>query len=179
MQSRWAIRPVCILLVLLVCGNVGSVLGQAVSGSLPGTITDASGAAVPNAQVTITEINTGIVRKAETNASGNYSFPTLETGVYRVSIEHSGFRTAVKEGVELLVNSSVRADPVLQPGQVNESVTITAEAPMLQTDRADTGRAIEAVQTGEHAAGLQPKLSIHAESGARYNPCIPAALGVL
>ena len=73
MQSRWAIRPVCILSVLLVCGNVGSVLGQAVSGSLLGTITDASGAAVPNAQVTITEINTGIVRKAETNASGNYS----------------------------------------------------------------------------------------------------------
>jgi hypothetical protein len=120
--------------------------GQAVSGSLLGTVTDSSGGAVPNAKVAITEMNTGISRNTETNASGNYAFPTLEPGTYRVSITQTGFRTAVKEGVDVLVNTTVRADLVLQPGAVTETITVTAEAPILQTDRADTGRKIEAVQ---------------------------------
>src|SRR5262245_51018376 len=120
--------------------------GQAVTGSLLGTVTDTSGATVPDAKVTITEMKTGINRNTETNASGNFSFPTLEQGTYRVSVAHTGFRTAIKEGVDLLVNTTVRADLVLQPGAVNEQITVIAEVPLLQTDRSDTGRKIEAVQ---------------------------------
>ncbi len=122
------------------------VLAQAVTGSLLGTVTDASGATVPEAKVTITEVKTGISRGMQTNESGNYSFPALEPGEYRVTIERAGFRTAVKDGVTVLVNSTVRADMVLEPGAVTEKVTVVAEVPMLQTDRSDTGRKIEAVQ---------------------------------
>ena len=135
-----------ILFALLACGACGFLYAQAVSGSLLGTVTDSSGAVVPSAKITITEMNTGISRKMETNASGNYAFPTLEPGTYRVAVEQTGFRTAVKEGVGVLVNTTVRADLVLQPGAVNEAVTITAEVPILQTDRSDTGRKIESVQ---------------------------------
>lgn len=120
--------------------------GQAVTASLLGTVTDSSGAVVPKAKVVITEVNTGISRRMETNASGNYMFAALEPGAYRVSVEHPGFRTAVKEGIDLLVNTTVRADLALQPGPVSEAVTVTAEAQLLQTDRSDTGRKIEAVQ---------------------------------
>jgi hypothetical protein len=132
---------------------IGPAYGQAVNATLVGTVTDSSGAAVPNAKVTATEVNTGISRTGNTNESGNYSFPTLEPGTYRVSVEQTGFRTAVKEGVALLVNSTVRADLVLQPGAINETITITAEVPILQTDRSDTGRKIETKQLAELPLG--------------------------
>jgi hypothetical protein len=131
----------------------GLVYGQAVTGSLLGTVTDSSGGSVANAKVTITQVNTGISRTMQTNDSGNYTFPTLEPGRYRVSVEQAGFRTAVKEGVDLLLNTTVRADLVLQPGAVNETVTVTAEVPILQTDRSDTGRKIEAVQIANMPLG--------------------------
>ncbi|MBM3746851.1 MAG: carboxypeptidase regulatory-like domain-containing protein, partial [Acidobacteria bacterium] len=131
---------------LLLSGLPGGLYAQAVRGSLLGTITDASGGVVPGAKVTITEVNTGISRGMETNASGNYSFPALDPGRYRVTVEQPGFRTAVREGVDVLLNTTVRADLVLQPGAISEQVTVTAEVPMLQTDRADTGRKLEAVQ---------------------------------
>ncbi|MFB3825324.1 MAG: carboxypeptidase regulatory-like domain-containing protein [Bryobacteraceae bacterium] len=123
-----------------------SLHAQAVTGSLLGTVTDASGGAVPGAKVTITETNTGIARTAQTNESGNYAFPALEPGVYRVAVEHTGFRTAVKDGINLLVNTTMRANLELQPGAVTEQITVRAEVPILQTDRSDTGRKIEAAQ---------------------------------
>jgi hypothetical protein len=123
-----------------------SLFGQAVTGSLVGSVTDSSGSLVPNAKVTITETNTGINRVGETNASGYFAFPALEPGNYKVTVEQSGFRTAVKQGIDLLVNTTTRADLVLQPGAVNETITVAAEVPILQTDRADTGRKLEAVQ---------------------------------
>jgi len=132
--------------VLLALGLTGHLHGQAVTASLVGTVTDSSGGVVPKAKVLITEMNTGISRRMETNASGNYMFAALEPGTYRVSVEQPGFRTAVKEGVDLLVNTTVRADLELQPGSVSEAVTVTAGAQLLQTDRSDTGRKIGAVQ---------------------------------
>ncbi len=137
---------VVLAVALLLSGVACGLYAQAVRGSLLGTVTDATGGVVPGAKVTITEINTGISRGMETNASGNYSFPALEPGRYRVTVEQAGFRTAIREGVDVLLNTTVRADLVLQPGAISEQVTVTAEVPMLQTDRADTGRKLEAVQ---------------------------------
>jgi len=134
------------LLVVAFLISPASLYPQAVTGSLLGTITDSSNASVPGAKVTITAINTSIARTTQTNESGNYAFPALEPGVYRVSVEQPGFRTAVKDGVNLLVNTTVRADLTLQPGAISEQITVIAEVPILQTDRADTGRKIEAVQ---------------------------------
>lgn len=132
----------CILLATLVA-LAGLVYSQAVNGSLVGAITDASGAAVPNAKVTITETNTGISRSATTNESGNYSFSDLPPGVYTVAVEQTGFKRASRAGVDVVVNTTQRVDLSLQPGNVSETINVTAEAPALQTERSDTGRQIE------------------------------------
>ena len=137
-------RIVSLCAALLFCS--AGLYAQAVKGTLLGTITDSSTAVVPNAKVVITEVNTGLGRESATNASGIYVFSNLDPGSYRVTVEQPGFRKAVREGVDVLVNTTVRIDLTLEPGQVSETVNVTAEVPILQTDRSDTGRQIEATQ---------------------------------
>ena len=136
------LRQMCALLALLL-GTCAGIYAQAVTGTVLGTVTDSSGGVVPNAKVTLTEVNTGIVHTSQTNASGNYNFPDLPEGNYSVTVEAQGFKKDTKENNRVEINSNVRVDAVLQPGQVSESVVVTAEAPQLQTDRADTGRSID------------------------------------
>jgi hypothetical protein len=135
-------KSVVLAALLLVVCYAG--YAQAVNGSLVGTITDSSGAAVTNAQITITEVNTGVSRAAQTNDSGNYGFSNLRPGTYTVAAGQSGFKKASRGGVDVVVDTTVRIDLVLQPGDVNETVTVEAESPILKTERADTGRQIEA-----------------------------------
>ncbi len=130
-------------IVALLLLSAAMLYGQAVNGTLIGTVTDSTGASVPNSKVTITEANTGVSRGATTNESGNFSFPDLPPGTYTVSVEQTGFKKTSRTNVDVLVNSSVRVDLTLQPGNVSESIDVTAEVPMLQTDRSDTGRKIE------------------------------------
>jgi hypothetical protein len=129
--------------------SAGPAWTQALNGTLVGTITDASGALVPNAKVTAVETNTNLSRSSTTNDSGNFSFANLPQGRYNVSAEQSGFRKSTRENVEVTINSTVRVDLQLQPGQITEQVTITGELPALQTDRTDTGRKLEARQVAE------------------------------
>jgi hypothetical protein len=140
-------------LPLLACAIAGSAWGQAVTASLVGTITDASGAVVVNAKIVLTETNTGVSRTSQTNDSGNYSFPNLPPGVYSVSAEQTGFKKATRGGVDVPVNTTIRVDLSLQPGQITETVEVTAEAPSLQTDRVDIGRKIETVQLANLPVG--------------------------
>jgi hypothetical protein len=123
---------------------------QAVNATLLGTVTDVSGAVVASAKVTITETNTAVSRTAETNGSGNYAFPDLPPGQYTVSVEMPGFKKEAKTNIDLLVNTSTRVDLQLQPGNVSESIEVSAESAILQTDRTDTGRKME-VQLVEDA----------------------------
>jgi outer membrane receptor protein involved in Fe transport len=136
-----------VLLGTILLGFSVPVKGQAVNATLVGTVTDSSGAAVSNAKVTITETNTGITHASQTNDSGNYVFPDLPPGTYKVIAELPGFKRASRAGVDLIVNSTERVDLVLQPGDVSQIVTVEAETPILQTERADTGRKLEEVLT--------------------------------
>ena len=122
---------------------VATAYSQAVNGTLLGTVTDSSGATVANAKVTITETNTGIIHSATTNESGNYSFPDLPPGKYTVTVEQAGFKKENRAGNDLEVNSTVRVNLSLQPGNVSETVEVTGAPPPLQADRADTGAKIE------------------------------------
>jgi outer membrane receptor protein involved in Fe transport len=133
-----------VFLLLSVCA--GLAFSQAINATLLGTVTDASGAVVVNAKVTITETNTGVSRTANSNESGNYSFPNLPPGTYSVTVELQGFKKVTRNAVDVLVDTSARVDVSLQPGQITETIDVTAEAAILQTDRADTGRKIEAAQ---------------------------------
>src|SRR6185312_274974 len=137
------LRSMCSLCALvLIFSAVG--FAQAVSASLVGTITDSSGAAVPDSKVTITEINTGVSRVGQTNDSGNYTFSNLRPGTYSVTAEKQGFKKASRANIDVVVDTTVRIDLALQPGEVSETVNVTAEAALLKTERADTGRQIEA-----------------------------------
>ena len=139
------LRRICTLL-LLASLSAGLALSQAVSATLLGSITDSTGGTVPAAQVVVTETNTGISRSAKTGTAGNYVFADLPPGTYSVSVELTGFRKAVRAGVDLLVNSSTRVDLTLTPGNVTEVINVTSEVPILQTDRSDIGVKVEETQ---------------------------------
>ena len=135
-------RSMCVVLALLLVFT-GIGYSQAVNGSLLGSILDITGARMPSVKVTVTESNTGLSRSTESNQSGNYSFPDLQPGTYTISAEQTGFKRASRADVSVIVNTSPRVDLTLEPGNVTETVTVTGEVPLLQTDRADTGRTIE------------------------------------
>src|SRR5215472_7199326 len=144
LNPRW----ICTLLVIALAGSSSIAFCQAVNASLVGTITDSSGAIVPNARITITETRTGVSRTTVANESGNYTFSDLPPGTYTVTAEQTGFKRASRPGVDVVVNTTGRVDLTLEPGQVTETVEISGGAPVLETERADTGRSIatQAVQ---------------------------------
>src|SRR6267378_3516900 len=135
------------LLGAILLGISPPVMGQAVNATLVGTVTDSSGAAVSNVKVTITETNTGISRTNQTNESGNYVFPDLPPGTYRITAEMTGFKRASRSSVDVVVNTTSRIDLDLQAGDISETITVEAETPILQTERSDTGRKLETVLT--------------------------------
>jgi Carboxypeptidase regulatory-like domain/TonB dependent receptor len=142
-----------LLLGTMLLGFSAPLMGQAVSATLLGTVTDSSGAAVSSAKVTITETNTSITHTSQTNDSGNYVFPDLPPGTYTVTAEQSGFKRESRAGIDVIVNTTERVDLVLQPGNVSETITVEAETAILQTDRADVGEKIELTQLEELPIG--------------------------
>src|SRR6185312_1669144 len=143
----------CIGAFVALTGISALLWGQAVNGSLVGTITDSSGGVVPNAKVTILEVNTNASRDSTTNDSGNYSFTDLPPGTYRVDVEAKGFKHEVRSGIDVLVNQTPRVDMQIQPGAVSETIEVSGEPPALQTDRADTSSQIELAQTANLPIG--------------------------
>ena len=129
------------IIITLLSGQVEG--RQAVRGTLLGNVTDQSGLPMAGVTVTAVEVNTNIASVTSTNESGAYTF-SLKDGQYRVDGQRSGFKRAVRTGIDVPVNATVRVDVTLEVGDVQESVLVVAAAPLLQTDRADTGRAIDA-----------------------------------
>jgi Carboxypeptidase regulatory-like domain len=118
--------------------------GQNVNGTIVGTVVDLTKAAVPDATVTISDVNTGVTHTVQTDSSGYYSQPDLPPGTYKVTVSKNGFATFVNSGVTLEVASLSRVNANLTPGSVTQTVTVSsAITPALQTDTADTGRDIE------------------------------------
>jgi hypothetical protein len=146
-----ALVALALLVVLLVPSLAAA---QAANGTLLGTVMDESGAGVPGATVTATEVQTNIPRTAVSNSTGYFIFSGLPSGVYRVEGELQGFKKFVREGVEVKVNTTVRVDIGLSVGALTESVTVQAETPSLQTDRTDTGRIIEGEQIAQMPLGF-------------------------
>ncbi len=121
--------------------------GQNVNGTIVGTIQDSTGAAIPGAKVTVTDVATTVNHVVESDASGYYSVPDLPPGNYKVTAEKGGFATAVHSGISLFTDTSVRVDVTLDPGQVTQTVNVSGEAvPELQTETADTGRSLDTNQ---------------------------------
>ncbi|MBM3757142.1 MAG: TonB-dependent receptor [Acidobacteria bacterium] len=120
---------------------------QVLKGQILGTVTDQSGGVVPGVKLTITETRTNFQRNGETNEAGNFFFVNLDPGDYKVEAEKTGFNKALRSGVELLPNTTARVNFELTPGAVTQTIDVSAgAAPLLQTDRSDTGGKIESAQ---------------------------------
>lgn len=132
-----------VAVLLAVCSQPAAA--QILYGSLTGSVTDPSGAAVVGATVTITQTETNQTRTTTTNEAGIYSFPTIPGGTYELKVSAQGFRTLVRTGIAISTNTASRVDVQLELGAVTESIQVTGEAALLQTDRAEVRRELPTV----------------------------------
>ena len=119
---------------------------QTFRGGIQGTVTDSAGASVTGADVTVKSADTGLVRTAKTDDTGNFLFSELPLGSYSVTVSHTGFGTRVLNGVTVGVSANSRADVQLNPGEVKQEVVVTAETPIIDTTGNTMGGTIDAVQ---------------------------------
>jgi hypothetical protein len=127
--------PLFAVFLFLLSG--GSVCGQVVTGTLTGTVTDSTGATIPNAKVAITELSTNSERTTASSTDGRYDIPYLAPGEYRVEVSAAGFKTLTQADINISVSTVARFDAVLTPGSASETVTVTAAPPALQTESAE------------------------------------------
>ncbi|MFZ0884303.1 MAG: TonB-dependent receptor [Candidatus Acidiferrales bacterium] len=137
--SSFIVR-VALLLLLLSCCNL-SLRAQSTA-NLNGTVTDTSGAAIPNAKVVVTNQGTGTQWNAQTNGSGLYVVPSLPPGSYQITVSLSGFQTLVVNDLRLDVATSVTKDLQLTVGAISQQVEVTTEAPLLDTSTTGVGQVI-------------------------------------
>ncbi len=112
-------------------GVVGA-FGQAIDGNVVGTITDSSGAAVVGAEVTATNIATGVVATGKTGSSGDYRFDHLLVGTYRITVKMTGFKT-ISEQIDVELNKTSTRNLTLQPGATSETVEVSGTPPAIDT----------------------------------------------
>ena len=122
-------------LAFALCASTAS--GQAVYGSIIGTVTDPQGNVVAGAKVTVTSIGKGTSQETTTNESGNYTVTHLIPGDYKIVIEAPGFKSNDIPSVQISADTSAHIDAQLQVGAVTQTVEVTGELPQLKTDRAD------------------------------------------
>lgn len=138
MKSKLA--GVCLLFLgigLLFCGRASAQ--ATASASLTGTVTDQSKAVVVNAQVTLTDKDTGAVRTAQTNNSGLYRFDLLAPGHYSLKVSMQGFKLFTIDTTELIVGETSTENVVLEPGSVEQTVTVTEQAPLVDVTKTNVG----------------------------------------
>ncbi len=109
---------------------------QVTTATISGTVRDSSGAVVPGAVVTLKNVETGVARKVTVDAAGHYNAPQLGLGNYEAAAEAAGFQTLVRSGIELTLGREATVDFSLQVGGVAEQVTVTGDAPLIETTNA-------------------------------------------
>jgi hypothetical protein len=133
-------------LILFVCV---SLQGQSSYGTVSGTATDSSGAALPGAQVTLTNTGTGETRTQSTGSEGLYQFVNVIPGQYRLEIEKSGFKHYTRANVVVQVQQDTHIDAAMALGQVTETVEVSSETPLLQSETSSLGQVVEERKANE------------------------------
>ena len=134
-------------ILVLLCGMLGICVmccAQQNRASLSGTITDPTGAVVPNATITATQVSTGFKFTATANGDGIYNFLGLPTGEYEIDCEHPGFARVARPGVILDPSADVRVDLQLTVGKTSETVEVKAEAPLVEQRSSTYGNELDA-----------------------------------
>ncbi len=130
-------------LVVCILFATATIFGQSTSGEIAGSVTDPTGAAVPGVMITFVNENTGEVKTVESGATGSYLATLLPVGSYQASVQADGFRTVESPGIALSALQSLRVDFVLELGQVTETVTITSQAPQVDTRSTQIGMTVD------------------------------------
>src|SRR5690348_12805063 len=111
--------------------------------SLVGTVKDQQGGAMPSVAVTLTSQTTGVSMSTRTDNEGNFEFPTVRPGTYKIRAEQKGFQTFVQGNVVLNVDDRVRVDPVLPVGETTTVVTVDVQATTVQTESSSLGSVVD------------------------------------
>jgi hypothetical protein len=136
----WLARTLCfVAAIFLVCSPCPA---QIASAELSGNVLDASGAAVPNANITARNVETTIAHTTVSGKNGDYVLGDLPPGDYTVTVEATGFRKLEQTGVSLQVNQQARIDLALQVGQTAETVSVTGHLPLLESESSSVGTVI-------------------------------------
>src|SRR5262245_37570602 len=139
MLSR--LRLTCFVAVLLLIAN--TLYAQLGTGTISGTVLDQTGAVVPGANVTATNVGTGFTRVTLSSETGDYRLAGLQPGTYELSVQLSGFSRFVRAGIVLQVDQNARIDIRLQVGTSTENVLVTEQAPLLQSEQSSVGAVVD------------------------------------
>ena len=130
-----------LVMTMLLCGIC--LFGQANTGSIRGTVSDSTGAVVPSAKISLTNVKTGVQSTVATDGLGDYLFEFLPPGDYRIEAEVAGFKKFVRENITLDVTRQLRIDIPLEAGQVTETVSVTARASLIETETGSLSTTVE------------------------------------
>src|SRR5437660_7944131 len=133
----WAKTFVCVFFFSAIAG------AQVTTGTISGTVIDSSGAVIPGATLILKSVEKGFSRTVSTDASGRYRAPDLGLGSYEITVEAAGFQTVIRSGITLTVGREAVVDFTLQIGAVTQTVTVTGEAPLVQTANATVGALVD------------------------------------
>ncbi len=134
------------LLVVFLCAGMWPIAAQHTSAGVDGTVTDATGSALPDAEVVLTNVDMNVAAHAKTNKSGYFAFVNVNPGQYKMTITKQGFKSVVVPPFQLVVDQTFTANQAMAVGAVNETVTVdaSAEGAMLQKSSSELGNVIEA-----------------------------------
>jgi hypothetical protein len=177
----FTVAQLCLCLFFSAFG-VRPAMAQADQGAIVGLITDSTGAAIANAQITLSDTETGLVLHATTDGSGNYVFSPLKIGSYKVEATAPGFGKTQQENITLHVQDRVEANLTLKTGTTSLEVTVTTAPALLQTEEGSTGQVIEArtindtplngrnwVFIAQLTAGVAPSSGARGQNGGDFN----------
>jgi hypothetical protein len=173
-------RLMSVLFVMLLCD--GAALAQSIYGTLLGTVTDTSGAVVPNASVVVTEQNTNVSRSGATDTGGDYQLPNLLPGTYRVSVRAPGFKEFIKDGVILDSRAIVRVDVRVEVGSAQTSVEVQAAAPVITTETAsvshvESNNVVQQLPTNYRALDTSPLNIVYTIPGVNVDSGYDISIG--
>src|SRR5438094_9398163 len=131
-SEKRALAHALVCVFFCICFAAGTIRAQ-VTASISGRVEDSSGAAIPGATVTATNVETGATRAVRTDESGGYRVPSLPVGQYEIRAETGGVRAAVRRGINLAAGQEAVMNCSLEVGHVAESVTVTGGAPLVNT----------------------------------------------
>lgn len=146
---RWTRLLFAVLTLATLTFAAPGAFAQADQGTITGVVTDTSGAVVPNADITLTSIDTGLTLHGKTDSNGVYTFSPIKIGNYSVSATAKGFQTTTQQNVHLDVQQRLNVPIALKPGEVTETVTVTTAPALMQTQEGSVGQVMSA-ETIDH-----------------------------